>query len=108
MGGDDRPDSAVYITLRELYDLLSDTRERLVIMANDVQWVKDASDGYNDRVKDLQAEIKALWDANAEIRSQLGDVRSDNSGLWATLKTASQIGSIVLSVAVALYVALVR
>jgi chromosome segregation ATPase len=106
MGGDDRPDSAVYITLRELYDLLSDTRERLVIMANDVQWVKTTSDGYNERVKELQNEIKALWDANAEIRRQLGDVQLETTGLRATLRTVSQIGSLVISVVVALYVAL--
>ena len=106
MGGDDRPDSAVYITLRELYDLLSDTRERLVIMANDVQWVKTTSDGYNERVRELQNEIKALWDANAEIRRQLGDVQLETTGLRATLRTVSQIGSLVISVAVALYVAL--
>ena len=106
MGGDDRPDSAVYITLRELYDLLSDTRERLVIMANDVQWVKTTSDGYNERVKELQNEIKSLWDANAEIRRQLGDVQLETTGLRATLRTVSQIGSLVISVVVALYVAL--
>jgi hypothetical protein len=106
MGGDDRPDSAVYITLRELYDLLSDTRERLVIMANDVQWVKTTSDGYNERVKELQNEIKALWDANAEIRRQLGDVQLETTGLRATLRTVSQVGSLVISVVVALYVAL--
>jgi len=106
MGGDDRPDSAVYITLRELYDLLSDTRERLVIMANDVQWVKTTSDGYNERVRELQNEIKALWDANAEIRRQLGDVQLETTGLRATLKTVSQVGSLVISVVVALYVAL--
>ena len=106
MGGDDRPDSAVYITLRELYDLLSDTRERLVIMANDVQWVKTTSDGYNERVRELQNEIKALWDANAEIRRQLGDVQLETTGLRAILKTVSQIGSLVISVVVALYVAL--
>jgi hypothetical protein len=106
MGGDDRPDSAVYITLRELYDLLSDTRERLVIMANDVQWVKTTSDGYNERVRELQNEIKALWDANAEIRRQLGDVQLETTGLRATLRTVSQIGSLVISVVVALYVAL--
>lgn len=106
MGGDDRPDSAVYITLRELYDLLSDTRERLVIMANDVQWVKTTSDGYNERVKELQNEIKALWDANAEIRRQLGDVQLETTGLRAILKTVSQVGSLVISVVVALYVAL--
>ena len=96
MGGDDRPDSAVYITLRELYDLLSDTRERLVIMANDVQWVKTTSDGYNERVRELQNEIKALWDANAEIRRQLGDVQLETTGLRATLRTVSQIGSLVI------------
>jgi len=106
MGGDDRPDSAVYITLRELYDLLSDTRERLVIMANDVQWVKTTSDGYNERVRELQNEIKALWDANAEIRRQLGDVQLETTGLRATLRTVSQVGSLVISVVVALYVAL--
>jgi len=106
MGGDDRPDSAVYITLRELYDLLSDTRERLVIMANDVQWVKTTSDGYNERVRELQNEIKALWDANAEIRRQLGDVQLETTGLRAILKTVSQVGSLVISVVVALYVAL--
>ena len=106
MGGDDRPDSAVYITLRELYDLLSDTRERLVIMANDVQWVKTTSDGYNERVRELQNEIKALWDANAEIQRQLGDVKLETTGLRAILKTVSQIGSLVISVVVALYVAL--
>ena len=106
MGGDDRPDSAVYITLRELYDLLSDTRERLVIMANDVQWVKTTSDGYNERVRELQNEIKALWDANAEIRRQIGDVQLETTGLRATLRTVSQIGSLVISVVVALYVAL--
>lgn len=106
MGGDDRPDSAVYITLRELYDLLSDTRERLVIMANDVQWVKTTSDGYNERVRELQNEIKALWDANTEIRRQLGDVQLETTGLRAILKTVSQVGSLVISVVVALYVAL--
>ena len=39
MGGDSRPNPAVYITLREIYDLLCDTREKLVVIANDIRWV---------------------------------------------------------------------
>lgn len=107
MDGDDRSNSTVYITLRELYDLLCDTRERLVIMANDMRWVKDVSDGFDDRVNGLQEEIKELWAENAAIRSQLGDAKSAHSGLMVTLKTAASIGSFLLSIGVAIYVAFV-
>ncbi|MFA6926883.1 MAG: hypothetical protein WCQ69_07800 [Bacteroidales bacterium] len=104
MGGDSRPNPAVYITLREIYDLLCDTREKLVVIANDIRWVKDVSEGYGDQVTTLQSDIKAIWDDIADIKSTMNGIRVEQRGMWATIRTAASIGSLLVSVAVAIYV----
>ncbi len=107
MGGDDRPNSAVSITLKELYDKLVDTRERMVVMANDIRWVKDVSDGFVDRVCDLQDEHNQIWAEINSLRTQIGEMKASNSGLWATIQTAASILGFVISILVMIYVAVI-
>ncbi len=106
MEGNSKPNSAVFITLREVYELLWDTRERLVVVSNDIHWVRDKMNGYDERIESLQTEIKALWAENAKLRSKISDAQVAHSGISATIKTAASIGSLILSLSVAIYVAL--
>ena len=103
--GCDRPESSVRVTLREVYDLICDAREKLVVMSADVRWIQGTMDELDERHKTLQTEIRDLRTEIVDIRSQLADVKAEGSGLRATLETAASIISLVLSLGVAIYVA---